>query len=130
MRATVLRNKALVFDGVPTPEPGNGEVLVKTLACGVCGSDLHAAKHADQLADALRRSDAILLRSFKRDRKEASKGTEGKGSLGSETEQLRHEFCFGHHVFLCYPSHSSLANHMHRLDPFQRSSGTGKGFVT
>src|SRR3982751_570828 len=71
----------------------------------------------------------ILLRSFQRDRKEASKGTEGKGSLGSEAEQLRHEFGFGHHVFLCYPSHSSLANHMHRLDPFQRSSGTGKGFV-
>jgi threonine dehydrogenase-like Zn-dependent dehydrogenase len=58
MRATVLRNKALVVDDIPTPEPGNGEVLVKTLACGVCGSDLHAAKHAGQLADALRRSDA------------------------------------------------------------------------
>ena len=58
MRATVLRNKALLIADMPTPEPGNGEVLVKTLACGVCGSDLHAAKHADQLADALRRSDA------------------------------------------------------------------------
>jgi hypothetical protein len=38
----------------------------------------------------------ILLRSFKRDRKEASQGTEGKGSLGSEAEQLRHKLCFGY----------------------------------
>jgi D-arabinose 1-dehydrogenase-like Zn-dependent alcohol dehydrogenase len=44
MRATVLRNKALVIADMSTPEPGNGEVLVKTLACGVCGSDLHAVK--------------------------------------------------------------------------------------
>jgi threonine dehydrogenase-like Zn-dependent dehydrogenase len=58
MRATVLRNNALVVDDIATPEPGNGEVLVKTLACGICGSDLHAVKHADQLADALRRSGA------------------------------------------------------------------------
>ena len=29
---------------LPVPEPGPGEVLVKTLACGICGSDLHAAK--------------------------------------------------------------------------------------
>jgi hypothetical protein len=42
MRATVLRNKALVVDDIATPEPGDGEILVKTLACGVCGSDLHA----------------------------------------------------------------------------------------
>jgi threonine dehydrogenase-like Zn-dependent dehydrogenase len=58
MRATVLRNKALVIDDVPTPELGNGEVLVKTHACGVCGSDLHAVRHAAELADALERSDA------------------------------------------------------------------------
>ncbi len=26
---------------VPTPVPGNGEVLVKVTCCGICGSDLH-----------------------------------------------------------------------------------------
>ncbi len=41
MRATVMRNMKLVVDNIPTPEPGPGEVLVKTLACGICGSDLH-----------------------------------------------------------------------------------------
>jgi len=42
MRATVMRNKKLVVAEIATPEPGPGEALVKTLACGICGSDLHA----------------------------------------------------------------------------------------
>lgn len=58
MRAAVLRNKAIVFEHVPTPEPEAGEALIRTEACGICGSDLHVAGHAEQLADALRRSDA------------------------------------------------------------------------
>jgi threonine dehydrogenase-like Zn-dependent dehydrogenase len=58
MRATVMRNKTLVVDEVPTPEPGPGEILVKTLACGICGSDIHFLTHADELADALRRACA------------------------------------------------------------------------
>jgi hypothetical protein len=31
-------------------------VLVKTLACGICGSDLHALKHTEKLVEASRRS--------------------------------------------------------------------------
>jgi len=31
------------------PVPARGQVLVKTLACGICGSDLHAAKHAHRM---------------------------------------------------------------------------------
>ena len=42
MRATVMRGGNLVVDTVDEPVPGPGEVLVKTLACGICGSDLHA----------------------------------------------------------------------------------------
>ena len=51
MRATVMRKKKLVVGDIPTPEPGPGEVLVKTLACGICGSDLHALKHAEKLVE-------------------------------------------------------------------------------
>ena len=46
MRAVVMRNQGLVVDTVPEPEPDQGQVLVKTLACGICGSDLHALKHS------------------------------------------------------------------------------------
>ena len=49
MRAVVMRDKKLVVDTFPDPEPAAGEVLVKTLACGICGSDLHALKHAERM---------------------------------------------------------------------------------
>lgn len=50
MRAAVMRNKRIVTADIPSPEPRHGEALVKTLACGICGSDLHALKFADQLS--------------------------------------------------------------------------------
>lgn len=56
MRAAVMRNKQLMVDELATPEPGPGEVLVKTLACGICGSDLHTLKHAERLIEVARRS--------------------------------------------------------------------------
>ena len=49
MRAAVMRNGALIVDEVAEPVPVAGQVLVRTLACGICGSDLHALKHADQM---------------------------------------------------------------------------------
>jgi threonine dehydrogenase-like Zn-dependent dehydrogenase len=49
MRAVIRRNKELVCDEVAELEPAEGQVLVKTLACGICGSDLHAAKHAPHM---------------------------------------------------------------------------------
>ncbi|MBI3786013.1 MAG: zinc-binding dehydrogenase [Deltaproteobacteria bacterium] len=58
MRAAVMRNKKLVVDTVPDPTPSDGEVLVKTLACGICGSDLHALKFADQMVETARESGA------------------------------------------------------------------------
>jgi threonine dehydrogenase-like Zn-dependent dehydrogenase len=46
MRAAVLRaGELLVRDDVPEPVPEMGQVLVQVKACGICGSDLHFAKH-------------------------------------------------------------------------------------
>ena len=46
MRASVLRDGRMVLrDDVPEPVPGPGQVLVGVKACGICGSDLHFAKH-------------------------------------------------------------------------------------
>jgi len=56
MRAVVRRNKALVCDEVETPTPGPGQTLVKTLACGICGSDLHALHYLDHMVDLTRRA--------------------------------------------------------------------------
>lgn len=52
MRAAVMRDSSLVIDDIDVPEPAAGEVLVKTLACGICGSDLHALKHAQKMVAA------------------------------------------------------------------------------
>lgn len=49
MRAAVMRGREIVVDEVPEVEPGPGQVLVQTLACGICGSDLHALQHADEM---------------------------------------------------------------------------------
>jgi threonine dehydrogenase-like Zn-dependent dehydrogenase len=67
MRAVVMRNKKLIVDDIPTPEPGPGEVLVKTLSCGICGSDLHALKHAEKLVETIRRLRGDLLMDLSRD---------------------------------------------------------------
>jgi threonine dehydrogenase-like Zn-dependent dehydrogenase len=52
MRAVVMRNGALVLDEVPDPTPSEGEVVVRSLACGICGSDLHALKHTHEMVAA------------------------------------------------------------------------------
>ena len=50
MRAAVMRGpNNLVVDDVPDPKPGPGQILVRTIACGICGSDLHFLKFADEM---------------------------------------------------------------------------------
>ncbi|WP_420970104.1 zinc-binding dehydrogenase [Bradyrhizobium sp. B120] len=51
MRAAIFRNGEIVVDQMPEPKPGAGQVLVKSLACGICGSDLHARKHAHRMVE-------------------------------------------------------------------------------
>jgi threonine dehydrogenase-like Zn-dependent dehydrogenase len=67
MRAAVFRKADLVVDRIAPPVPGPGQVLVKTLACGICGSDLHAAKHAPAMVDASRRAGARYTMDLSRD---------------------------------------------------------------
>jgi threonine dehydrogenase-like Zn-dependent dehydrogenase len=42
MRAAVTRAGQLVVGEVPEPTPSSGHVVVRSLAAGICGSDLHA----------------------------------------------------------------------------------------
>lgn len=61
MRAVVRRGAELVLDNVPDPTPGAGQVLVKTLCCGICGSDLHAVHSMEKMVDLGRRSGEPVL---------------------------------------------------------------------
>jgi threonine dehydrogenase-like Zn-dependent dehydrogenase len=46
-----MRSKQLVVDDIPEPTPKPGQVVVRTLACGICGSDLHALQHGDLMVE-------------------------------------------------------------------------------
>src|SRR5437879_12579063 len=67
MRAAVMRDRKLIVADVPVPQPGPGEVLVKTLSCGICGSDLHALRHAEKLVESARRSGGPFVMDLSRD---------------------------------------------------------------
>ncbi len=49
MKAAILRKGAMVVDDIAELTPGPGQVLVETVACGICGSDLHTVDHVDQM---------------------------------------------------------------------------------
>ncbi len=55
MKAAIFRGGEIVAGEVPDPVPAAGQVLVKTLCCGICGSDLHYAKHAPHMVELSRR---------------------------------------------------------------------------
>ena len=62
-----MRDQKLVVDTIPDPEPGPGQVLVKTLACGICGSDLHTLANAPELVEVARQCDVPFLMDLTRD---------------------------------------------------------------
>ena len=51
-----MRGKELVVDDIADPVPGPGQVLAKTIACGICGSDLHALQHMHRLVESAKAS--------------------------------------------------------------------------
>ena len=67
MRAAIFRKGDFVVGTLPDPVLQEGQVLVKTKACGICGSDLHAAKFPQQFADLGRRSGGRFTMSVDRD---------------------------------------------------------------
>ena len=70
MRAVTCTNTKFEVAERPSPEPGPGQLLLDVLRCGICGSDLHARRHCDELADVtaevgydgiFRAGDAVVL---------------------------------------------------------------------
>ncbi len=49
MQIAVLTREGFELRSVDVPEPGPGEVLVKTIGCGVCGGDLHVYRIRKEL---------------------------------------------------------------------------------
>ncbi len=62
MRAALMERGKIWVEEIADPIPGAGEVLVKSLACGICGSDLHAARHTEEfVATSLEAGGAFKL---------------------------------------------------------------------
>ncbi len=51
MKSIVMKGGQLRLQDAPMPVPGPGQVLVKSLACGICGSDLHLTRHTQEVFD-------------------------------------------------------------------------------
>ncbi len=65
MRGVLMERGRLWVDDIPIPEPGSGEILVKSRACGICGSDLHAAKFTEDFVQtSLEAGGAFKLTTF------------------------------------------------------------------
>lgn len=47
MKAAIFRNRDIVVDTIPDPVPAAGQVLARTVCCGICGTDLHVARFTD-----------------------------------------------------------------------------------
>jgi threonine dehydrogenase-like Zn-dependent dehydrogenase len=56
MRAAIFSDGTFKTQTIPSPLPGPGQMLVRPLVCGICGSDLHTRHHAHNLANLLQRA--------------------------------------------------------------------------
>ena len=69
MRAVVCKQASLEVLERPDPVPGEGQLLIDVLRCGICGSDLHVRHHCDEMAavaleagyDGFMRSDQAVV---------------------------------------------------------------------
>ena len=61
-----MLGRSLVVDDVPDPVVGNGEVLARTLGCGICGSDLHTLQHGEQMVQLSVESGAPFVMDLER----------------------------------------------------------------
>ncbi len=57
MRVLMLRGNDLFVTEIARPAPGPGQVLARVRACGICGSDLHFARYAEDMLRVTRRAD-------------------------------------------------------------------------
>ena len=65
MRAALLERGRIWVENVDDPKPQKGEILVKSAACGICGSDLHAARFTEEFVKtSLEAGGAFKLTTF------------------------------------------------------------------
>ncbi|MBM7061842.1 zinc-binding dehydrogenase [Pseudomonas sp. UL073] len=61
MKAAMVIDKKVSVADIPEPVPAANELLVRSLVCGICGSDLHCAHFAQEMADTAQRAVGMAL---------------------------------------------------------------------
>lgn len=54
MKSIVMQDGGICLKLVDKPKPQAGQVLVRSLACGICGSDVHMTRHTNEVFDLYR----------------------------------------------------------------------------
>ncbi|HEX5089400.1 MAG TPA: zinc-binding dehydrogenase [Nocardioides sp.] len=80
---------------LPDPIPARGQLVLDVLRCGICGSDLHAREHCDDLAGVMAELDYGQF--MRRDRPTVM-GHEFVGAVRERGRGVRKEFREGTHV--------------------------------
>jgi threonine dehydrogenase-like Zn-dependent dehydrogenase len=78
-----MRQGRLIVDDIADPRPETGQMLVRILACGICGSDLHFLRHGETMVSM---TNEML----------PSMGAQGMGMAPIDLSRdivMGHEFC-------------------------------------
>ncbi|MCZ6691612.1 MAG: alcohol dehydrogenase catalytic domain-containing protein [Planctomycetota bacterium] len=97
MRAVVIRKKEkgsiAVAEDMPIPIPGQGEVLIRVLAAGICGSDRHLYNWDPSARDWINDTPRIIGHEFCGEVAEVGPGVPSPPAEGTYVSAEMHETC-------------------------------------
>ena len=92
MRAVSCLQGNLDVVDLPDPQPEKGQLVLDVKRCGICGSDLHARHHADELTDVM---TAVGYEDFMRADTPVVMGHEFSGEVAERGRGVAKEFKVG-----------------------------------
>lgn len=92
MKAVTCTQGELAVAELPSPAPGDGQLLLDVRRCGICGSDLHARRHGDEMAGVMR---AVGYNSWMRSDQEVVFGHEFVGVIAEHGPRTRRSLPVG-----------------------------------
>ena len=95
MRAVACADRTLAVVELPDPVPAKGQLVLSVLRCGICGSDLHAREHCDDLGAVMAELD---YPTFMSTTTSTVMGHEFVGEVVERGRGARREFRPGAHV--------------------------------
>lgn len=95
MKAVSCVHGTLSVVDLPDPEPADGQLVVTVASCGICGSDLHAKDHADEVSGL---TAEMGYRDFMRSDTPVVMGHEFSGEVAERGRKTPKEFTVGTRV--------------------------------